>query len=267
MKQPTSPRASTVRRARRLVDSARLVHLVQKRLRARGLGVWLGRTRTFKLPRSLILNGERQPIHIPDDRFTRLVFLEVLIADCYRLGDVPEPVRTVLDVGANVGLFCLAARNAYPDARIHAYEPNPDLEQYLRAQATVARCDYFMEAVGLDEGRVTLEFSDNAGLTRSRSATTGTTPRVGFRKAIDRIGGNVDLAKVDCEGAEWEFLADREAWERVRNVTMEYHLLDEPERRSHDDIRRALSDLGFTVKDQDRFHDSTGLIFASREDR
>ena len=78
------------------------------------------------------------------------------------------------------------------------------------------------------------------------------------------MGAPVDLAKVDCEGAEWEFLADREAWESVRNATMEYHLLHEPERRSHDDIWRALTDLGFTVKDQARFHDSTGLIFATR---
>jgi FkbM family methyltransferase len=267
MKQPSSPGASTVRRARSVVDSARLVHLVQKRLRARRLGVWLGRTRTFALPRSVNLSGERKPIYAPDDAGTRLVFMEVLIADCYRLGDVRPPVRTVLDIGANVGFFCLAARNAFPDARIHAYEPNPSLEQYLRAQAAAARCDYFMEAVGLDDGRVALEFGHRAGVTRSTPTELGPIPSVAFRKAVERLGASVDLVKVDCEGAEWDFLADREAWESVRNVTMEYHLLEEPQRRSHDDIRRALSDLGFTVKDQDRFHDSTGLIFASREDR
>jgi FkbM family methyltransferase len=213
------------------------------------------------------LNGERTPIYAPDDAATRLVFLEVLIADCYRLGDMRPPVRTVLDIGANVGFFCLAARSAFPDATIHAYEPNRDLEQYLRAQSAAAGCNYFVEAVGLHDGRVTLELGDHPGLTQSRPATTGATPSVAFRKAVERLGGSVDLVKVDCEGAEWEFLADRAAWGRVRNVTMEYHLLDEPQRRSHDDIRRALTNLGFTVKDQDRFHDSTGLIFASRGDR
>jgi FkbM family methyltransferase len=256
-----------VRRARSFVDSTRLVHLLQKRLRARKLGVRLGLTRNFELPRRMILNGEPTQIYLPDDVFARLTFLEILIADSYRLRDVLRPVRTVLDIGANVGVFCLGARSAFPDATIHAYEPNRDLEHYLRAQAAVAGCSYFVEAVGLHDGRVTLELGDHPGLTRSRPATTGATPSVAFRKAVERLGGSVDLVKVDCEGAEWEFLADREAWERVRNVTMEYHLLDEPERRSHGDIRRALTDLGFTVKDQDRFHDSTGLIFASREDR
>ena len=265
MKQPASQEAATVRPRRTKLDSARLMHLVQKRLRARRLGVWLGRTRTFALPRSVRLNGERKPIHAPDDVGTRLVFLEVLIADCYRLGDVKPPIRTVLDIGANVGFFCLAARNAFPAATIHAYEPNRALEQYLRAQAAAAGCDYFMEAVGLDDGRVTLEFGDRAGVTRSRPTETGPIPSVAFRRTIERLGSPVDLAKVDCEGAEWEFLTDREAWAHVRNVTMEYHLAEGTRRRSHDDIARALTDLGFTVKDQDRFHDSTGLIFASRQ--
>ena len=201
---------------------------------------------------------------MPDDVGTQLVFLEVLIGDCYRLGSVSEPVRTVMDIGANVGLFCLAARNAFPDATIHAYEPNRDLEQYLRVQASAAGCHYFMEAVALEDGRATLELGDLPGLTKTRAAQAGPVPSVGFRKAIERLGGYVDLVKVDCEGAEWEFLADREAWDRVRNVTMEYHLLNEPHAQSHDDICRALAELGFTVENQNPADDSTGLIFASR---
>jgi FkbM family methyltransferase len=266
MKRSRSPETGTPPRTLGIVGARRLAHFVRKRIRARKLGVWLGRTRDFELPGRVIINGKPKRIYVPDDVGTRLVFLEVLIADCYRLGDVPQPVHTVLDIGANVGLFSLAARNAFPDATIHAYEPNGNLEQYLRAQAAVARCDYFMEAVGLDDGRVTLEFADRLGSTRSTPAPTGTIPSVAFRKTIERLGGTVDLVKVDCEGAEWEFLEDREAWKHVRNVTMEYHLLGEPRGRSHEDISRALTEIGFTVMDQDRFHESTGLIFASRQE-
>jgi FkbM family methyltransferase len=241
-------------------DWRRLAYLLEKRLRARRLGVWIGRTKSFRMPESAIIRGERTKIHAPDDVGTRVIFLEILVGDCYRLRDVTRPVRTVLDVGANVGLFCLAARNAFPHATIHAYEPNPALEQYLREQAAAARCEYFMEAVGLDDGRVSLEILEHPGWTRSSPAETGTIPRVAFRKTIERLGGFVDLVKVDCEGAEWEFLEDREAWTRVGNVAMEYHLWRE---HSHDEIRKALLEMGFTVIDQDLFEDS-GLIFASR---
>src|SRR3712207_3659442 len=153
--------------------SRRLAHLVHKRIRAHKLGVRLGRTTRFKLPESVVVNGARKQIHVPDDVGTRLVFLEVLIADCYRLEAVSQPARTVLDIGANVGLFCLAARNAFPNATIHAYEPNSDLEEYLRAQAAAARCEYFMEAVECHDGRVTLEFGDRLGLTRSTPRKAG----------------------------------------------------------------------------------------------
>ncbi len=257
----SSAEARTPAPRRGAFDSRRLAHLVQKRLRARKLGVWLGRTRTFQLPESVILNGQRTRVYAPDDAGTRLVFLEVLIADCYRLEDIQGPVHTVLDIGANVGLFCLAARNAYPQATIHAYEPNPVLEKYLREQAATACCEYFMEAVGLDDGRAVLKTSNYSGLTRSAPAETGGIRRVAFAKTIERLGGRVDLVKVDCEGAEWEFLQDRDAWRRVRNVTMEYHLWGE---HSHDDIRGALIDTGFVIRHQDPFADS-GLIFASKD--
>jgi FkbM family methyltransferase len=251
------PGASLRRRGR---VGSRLAHIVDKRLRARKLGVWLGRTRNFRVPDSIIIGGERRKIHAPDERGTRLVFLEVLVEDCYRLRDVQRPIRTVLDVGAHVGVFCLAARNVFPDATIHAYEPNPALEHYLRQQAATARCQYFMEAIGHDDGRVALQSGDALLLTRTTPDENGEVPRIAFSKAIERLGGSVDLAKVDCEGAEWDFLKDREAWSRVRNLAMEYHLW---RAHSHDEIRDSLMDLGFMVKDQDRYEDS-GLIFASR---
>jgi|CXWL01.1.fsa_nt_gi FkbM family methyltransferase len=48
------------------------------------------------------------------------------------------PVRTVFDVGANVGDWTVAAAAAFPEARIHAFEPSPatfeQLMQRLRSE-------------------------------------------------------------------------------------------------------------------------------------
>jgi len=87
-------------------------HFVSKRVRAHRLGVHLGLSRSFRLPESMIVNGERREIHLPDEAGVRVAFMELLLADCYGLERVTGPVRTVLDIGANVGLFCVAARNA-----------------------------------------------------------------------------------------------------------------------------------------------------------
>jgi hypothetical protein len=117
-----------------------------------------------------------------------------------------------------------------------------------------------MEAVGLENGNVVLDLREHSAWTRSRRAKRGTTPCIAFRTTIDRIGGNVDFAKVDCEGAEWEFLHDRESWKRVRILAMEYHLWPD---HSHEEITRLITELGFVTTRQERAHDY-GLIFAAR---
>ncbi|WP_274034536.1 FkbM family methyltransferase [Streptomyces sp. MMBL 11-1] len=45
-----------------------------------------------------------------------------------RLGESP----TVLDIGANIGLFTLFALNKWPDARVFSFEPVPDVFDVLR---------------------------------------------------------------------------------------------------------------------------------------
>ncbi|MDI4656771.1 non-ribosomal peptide synthetase [Xanthobacter autotrophicus] len=44
---------------------------------------------------------------------------------------------TVFDVGANIGLFTLAAHLAAPDVRVHAFEPNPTVCALARANAAL----------------------------------------------------------------------------------------------------------------------------------
>ena len=60
-----------------------------------------------------------------------------------------------------------------------------------------------VEAVGAEDGRVQLNFGDVSFQTRSKVDPTGDVPMVSLDRAIERLGGRVDLAKLDCEGAEW----------------------------------------------------------------
>jgi FkbM family methyltransferase len=240
----------------------RAARLWQRYRAASRLGVRFRRAASFRLPGTLWIHGTEMRLSIPEESGQHTAFVELLLDDCYGLNALRRRghVESILDIGANVGLFTLAARAAFPNARIHAYEPNPALEASLGRHARQVGADYFLEAVGRCSGYVTLaEPSESSVLVSTRPDVTGTIPQTALSEALRRLGGRADLVKLDCEGAEWELLDDRQSWECVSHLTMEYHLRDA---RGHDTVLRALQQLGFRVLSHRRFADF-GLICAS----
>ena len=179
----------------------KIIQLLQRKTRAKKFGVKFPRVANFNLPDSLIIQGKRQPVKLPSEKGMDGEFIEVLLDDCYGLEQLPQSLLKIIDVGANVGLFSIAARNRFPQAVIHAYEANPNLEKYLKNQSQIANVEYFMEAIGAEDGKVVLDIREVSGKTRSTVSANGDIPMISFKSAIDRIGGKVDLAKIDCEGA------------------------------------------------------------------
>jgi FkbM family methyltransferase len=68
-----------------------------------------------------------------------------------------HPVRTVLDIGAHAGFFSVHALNTYPDAIIHAYEPKPNMKEFLEHQSGIGGFTYLLEAVGNKDDTVLLD--------------------------------------------------------------------------------------------------------------
>lgn len=62
--------------------------------------------------------------------------------------------------------------------------------------------------------------------------------------AISRMGGDVDLMKIDCEGAEWDLFEDKSTFQKVKEIRMEYHLGRD---RTVDDLRMKARELGFSI--------------------
>jgi len=242
------------------MKSNRITVFVQKRLRARRVGVTLWRSEDFSLPNSILLNGKQVPVQFPDERGVKVAFAELIFGDCYGLEKVKIPATTVLDIGANVGIFAVAARKAFPDAVIHSYEPNPHLEKYLKVQAKAADSRYFMEAVETEDCHVNLEVHEESVLTTSTLDENSTIPAIAFRKAVGRLGGSVDFAKIDCEGAEWRLWQDHAAWQNVKRLSAEYHLHSG---HTHDEAHAVVTGLGFQILEQERA-ETFGLIHALR---
>ncbi len=225
------------------------------------LGFRFKRAAQFGLPSEIRVDNQNQKLHLPSAIGASQAFIDIFLDDCYGLEKLPHSINKILDVGAHVGLFSLAARRLFPAATIHAYEPNLNLEPYLKSQAHIGQFQYFLEAVGLNAGKVFLDIHKDSVSTRSIIDQNGTIPQIPFRTAVQRIGGTVDLVKLDCEGAEWDMLKDVEAWQNVKHITMEYHLWPA---HSHEEIISVIKKLGFMVTTQRVTHKDYGILIATR---
>jgi FkbM family methyltransferase len=127
-----------------------------------------------------------------------------------------EAVRTVLDIGANVGVTALYFSQIFPNARIYAFEPAPD--NFAVLAKNVANCDRiraFNFGLGADDATLELFASDNPvnfGGYSLHAAGSDTSKKVSIRvrsvkSVLQEIAvESVDVIKIDTEGAEWDIL-------------------------------------------------------------
>ena len=67
-------------------------------------------------------------------------FLEEDILRCWQAA--AQGAKVVLDVGANAGIYSLAALAIQPDATVHAFEPTPEIAARLPATAKLNGLDH-----------------------------------------------------------------------------------------------------------------------------
>jgi FkbM family methyltransferase len=151
--------------------------------------------------------------------------------DEYRLrGFADGSFDTVVDVGANIGLFSI--RVAPLARRVVAVEPLPDHFRILQSNlAPFRHVVPVQKAVSGTRGPIDLWVSPNpGGHSILRDVAKGTASvrvdAVTFRDLFaDHSIERCDLLKIDCEGAEYESLAAMpdDLWPRIARIHMEFH--------------------------------------------
>jgi FkbM family methyltransferase len=193
-------------------------------LKAARMGVlWNGTTR-FGLPKRFRYNSKACSIVGPQEKSLAWVFRDIILDDEYGLTRLANKPATVLDVGGNIGLFALWAGVNFPQATIHVYEPNPALLGSLASNARQVGATVFAEGVSGQDGYGAFIENGDSIVGQCKVAHAGAISLVSLQTAIERLGGSVDLLKLDCEGAEWEMFDDLEPFKAVGMVRMEYHL-------------------------------------------
>ena len=163
-----------------------------------------------------------------DEIFRDQVYSAALTA----LGDV----RTIIDLGSNIGLACRYFAARCPGVKILGLEPSPAnfslLEDNVRELVRTGDCKVLLGAFWPNEDTpLRLGASDptsSAGqfVVPARGASTGDTIRGMTMATILRESGfeQVDLLKVDIEGAEAELFKGQLDWlQRVHAIAIEFH--------------------------------------------
>lgn len=125
-------------------------------------------------------------------------YQEVFVTDVYRLRDRDLHNSIVLDVGANIGLFSVAAVQA--GARfVLAVEPEPENVKQCARNIAGLPVRLMEAAVGPEAGTTLVTGSGTTAHTGNEGRPV---PQLSLADLIDRCGGTVDFLKMDCEGAE-----------------------------------------------------------------
>ena len=173
------------------------------------MGFFFVRFRSYKMPQKVKVGGRTISLHYPPEFGATSDFLGCCVLNVYGLSQRLSDLKSILDIGANVGFFCIAARSRYPGATIHAYEPNPRTLPFLYSNVEQLGISIYPEAVGADSGHVSIIDNGDCNGARTVQNGDGAIAQVSLERAIQRLGGTVDLLKLDCEGAEWEMFASR----------------------------------------------------------
>jgi FkbM family methyltransferase len=179
--------------------------------------------------------GRTRDFQMLDEVFVKRIYESVL--GFVRPGDV------VVDVGANIGLFSLAA--ALKGATVHSYEPLPRNYQILCDNVSLNRCGDKIVlhdvAISYEKGFMDLYVTeaDTAGATgypavhpeyyeNGRMRDSVRKVSVACTTLAEVLQDNIDtcdVLKVDCEGAEYAILehASAATLRPIVRMIVEYH--------------------------------------------
>lgn len=157
---------------------------------------------------------------------------EILIDGEYEIASglkLPEQ-PTVIDLGANIGVFLHFAARRWPRARLIAVEPDVEnfamLERNAQAIGGQTASDLVRACVGGERGFTRL--LPNSGEWAISMGEVGETGDVQVLTMADLCRDHgverIDLLKCDIEGAERQVFADCSEWiHRVQNLVIEIH--------------------------------------------
>lgn len=221
------------------------LRLIRRYLKARKLGFSFRGTSYSHPPSRVRLNGKPIGVSYPNDRGYLYDIVNIWLDDEYGLSSLDQAPATIVDIGANIGLFSLLAWHTFPAARIFSYEPNHRIFSYTQSNLKGTSVVAIESGVSHEDGRCVMIDDSDSRLAVSASDPAGDCELRSLRRVVEEAGGKIDLLKVDCEGAEWSIFKDSEALRCAEKIRMEYHLIGD---HSIEDLTSVVRSTGFSIR-------------------
>ncbi len=230
-----------------------------------GANAWRGvETTRLRLRNGLVIESAPGALVVP-------LYKEIWYRDDYRLRADPLPRgATVIDIGANIGMFALYVAVEWGAARVYAYEPFPVSFALLQRNAERNRLSAVVPvalAIAGQAGMRGLHLQGRHGV-HSLFGDSGDAVPIECITLADAFArdhiARCDFLKLDCEGAEFEllFATPPEVFARIDRIALEYH--DWITAHHHDELRALFERHGFAVSSRDHPSSRTGYLFAKR---
>lgn len=224
------------------------------------------------------------------DADTQFLYDETFVSQIYQHKDMQIPDRpTIMDVGANVGIYSIWAHRRYRAKTIYCYEASPRTFGYLEDNVrrlidpAVTRVEAFNQAVA-SRGGETLVLSQptrvsglstllnerqvpwlaDAAANQELETHEVISTTVSEQIAAHQIA-TVDMLKIDVEGYFLEVLKGIAPADlgKIRNIAMECDFLPETGIKP-DEVESMLQAMGFRTDCLDRTQDNNLIFYAWR---
>lgn len=186
--------------------------------------------------------------NIPDYASFVWQYKEIFFKEIYKFKATSiKPI--IYDCGANIGMSCLYFKLIYPDAKIKAYEPDPQIINFLIENLSrngIKNIEIIAKAVWLDDKGVEFfsEGADSGSIYSSENTIKIKVPSVRLKEEIEKEE-KIDMLKLDIEGAETEVLIDcKDSLGKVEHIFVEYHSLKNY-RQGLGEVLSILTESGF----------------------
>ena len=193
------------------------------------------------------------------DQMNRFLANEIFDEELYAF-DAGKCDPVILDCGANIGLSILYFKRCYPQARILAFEPEPD---YLHLACSnmilheLADVEIRQQALAGRDGQQSLYRFSAPGMEipvaslypNPRAQRSLMVQSADILRVVNDLG-DIDLVKLDIEGGETDLvqrLVEGQALRKARHYVVEYHRWV-PQACSQEEFVRIFEEHGFSVR-------------------
>lgn len=154
-------------------------------------------------------------------------YRELFVNELYRFRtNTITPV--IIDCGANIGLSVLYFKQLYPLAHIEAFEPDTQNFELLKRNCennALQDVALYQAAVWTSNGSIAFSADDSEAshISEATSAKAVNVQSIRLKESLQKYA-QVDMLKMDIEGAEWDVVQDiASELNHVSHFFLEYH--------------------------------------------